>query len=1192
MIKKSFTLLAALLFVQLSAAAQGNSRISFLAGDECGKFLNVRVNHNQKYRIIKRKHRNGEAQTLQVTGSVSKDWQDFEIVFLPEKSSMITMILTSGKHELWTEYTGFTAEGAKIDNGDFKRRDRDFFWLWAADPVSMDDGFCSASLRVGVTQSFRVTKDVPVKLRFKARAGKARKHPARRRQFDYNNYHKYPGAPLRYQDAKVKYLGLAHKGLKPEEHPLDALWYVKPKMQVRPTEFLRLPGKSSAALSAPVELLEEDGVARNAHIRFGLPLAEGKFKQLGGLCVVDPAGKKVPAQFSAIAFWPDRSVKVALVQFIAPLKAHEKSVWQVKSGANPAASLLKYRSDAQKTEIDTGAIQAVVSRTTGFFKSGKQTGTRIVLTDEQGKKHLFLPEKITVEEHGPIHLTLRLDGRCGSSFRSVVRLGFTAGSPVVSFGMRFINDMLTSEFTDISSIVLHLDGIRAKEIIMDGMKAKNFFQYHDKKLRTDGKFSGKRLSGCGRAGNISFRLQDFWQRYPKAVTAGENSIDFELLPQQPGADFGKDLPFHLYFPFSEGFYRTKWGTAFTEYLNLDLSGRENPAVRPVIARIDRDYVASARVFQGVPARSVRLLDVLDKRAAEAFAKIMKEKEVKREYGFLNWGDSFGERGFNWNNNEYDLARGLFLVFLRSGNRDLYRYALAAVRHQADVDIVHASIIKSVVGGQHQHSVGHSGPSWHYYKPRPWSYPHDANSTGLNGHTWSEGMLTAWCLAGEPFVMDSAHLMGAHFVNYIAPAYMNMRNNERSIGWALRALMPYYRVFGDKLYVRAAKDMVDVVLHEYEPRHGGAWPHRLYGGHAGGHKDAWGGCPFMVGVLLEGLRQYQLCAKDPEVETMIRTGAEWLFKSYSPADVGWPYGASWQGKGYHEPFVQCNFEIIPGMLAGKPESYDAVCDVIGQAALGGISSTPKDFAMVLNMSGGLLDELCRIRPDRKEPIDGTQLWKRVSSAPSKFKIRGPLNKRFRITVTGSHPQVVLRRTRYGGPNRDKEYIVKYRDRKITGKTSTAHAEHILDFTGRKGAVEEVEIRDDMTSYWDVLSSRDAQVEAVVVPGYHLIAEGTKAYSFRVPAGTRSFSITVSGAHRGGFAAAIIRPDGTIAQDGTGRNDGDVLLPWVKKSSRIRPEKVFNIKCNVSTDEQWKIVLLAGGGALLKFDGIPPLISVIK
>ena len=57
MIKKSFTLLAALLFVQLSAAAQGNSRISFLAGDECGKFLNVRVNHNQKYRIIKRKHR-------------------------------------------------------------------------------------------------------------------------------------------------------------------------------------------------------------------------------------------------------------------------------------------------------------------------------------------------------------------------------------------------------------------------------------------------------------------------------------------------------------------------------------------------------------------------------------------------------------------------------------------------------------------------------------------------------------------------------------------------------------------------------------------------------------------------------------------------------------------------------------------------------------------------------------------------------------------------------------------------------------------------------------------------------------------------------------------------------------------------------------------------------------------------------
>ena len=1176
------------------SGASAAARVSFISGSEENRFLNVRAVPDGKCRIVPRKARRDPLEILQVTGNVGPEWKAFSVSFVSDKNAMVTMTLTSGKRDQWVEYTGFSAEGTRIDNGDFSRGE-DFYWLWNAHPVSVSKGYCSANLTVGVTQSFRVVKDLPVTIRFKARSGQPRPRPEKQKSFDYNTYHKFPGAPLRFSSPQVKYLGLAHKGLSPESCPADALWYVKPRTAVSPTGFVSLPGKAEGRLDAPVELLEEDGISRNAPVRFGLPLAEGAFHHLGGLTVTGPDGRSVPAQFSAIAFWPDRSVKTALVQFVAPLKARERSLWRVRSGSGPAkSSPLVCCVTAEGGSVDTGKVKVSVARKEKFVTvADHDSSGRLILADEQGNDQIFVPEKISVEESGSVRATLRLEGRCGKSYRAVVRMGFVAGSPVISFDMRFINDLLDHEFTDITSLRLSFDNVPAREIVMDGVTGRDFFQYDDRQVRIDGKFSDRRLSGVGTAGNIRFSLADFWKKYPKAVTAAGQGIDFELLPRQPDENFGAGLPWYLRYPFCEGKYRTKWGTAFSEKLRIDFSGTADLAARDVVPAVDRDYVASCRVFQGVPEKDCKLFYLFDKRALEAFRKIEANRDEVREYGFLNWGDNFGERSVNWNNNEYDTARGLFLLFLRTGDRDVFRYAMAAARHQADVDIVHASLVKSVVGGQHQHGIGHNGPSWHHFRPKPWSYPHDANSTGLNGHTWSEGLLTAWCLAGDPFVMDSAQLMAAHFVNYIAPTYVNMRNNERSIGWALRAVMAFYRVTGEKKYLQAAKDMVDVALHEYCPAHGGAWPHPLKGQHAGGHKNAWGGCPFMVGVLLEGLRQYQLAARDPEVEEIIRQAARWLYKSYSPSDVGWPYGVSWDGKGYHDAFVQCNFEIVSGMLAGMPESYDVVCDVVGQAALGGISSTPKDFSMVLNMSGGILDGLRKTRPGEKGVIDGTRLWKRVAAAPSKFKLRGPVDKRFEVTVTGDAPEVVFRRTAYGRllPASERTYTFTCGGRTETGDAA-AHAVHTVRPPAKNGDRVVVDIHDGMFSYWDVESARDARVEAVVVPNFHIIAAGTKAYSFTVPAGTKSFSVTVLGVHRGGFAAAVLRPDGSIAGMTTGRNDGDVQLPWVKKSTAKRPEMTFRIDCSPEKDETWKLVLLSGGGVILSFDGIPPRIARIE
>ena len=90
----------------------------------------------------------------------------------------------------------------------------------------------------------------------------------------------------------------------------------------------------------------------------------------------------------------------------------------------------------------------------------------------------------------------------------------------------------------------------------------------------------------------------------------------------------------------------------------------------------------------------------------------------------------------------------------------------------------------------------------------------------------------------------------------------------------------------------------------------------------------------------------------------------------------------------------------------------------------------------------------------------------------------------------------------------------------------------------------------------------------------------------------FSVTILGVHRGGFAAAVLRPDGGIAGMTKGCNDGDIQLPWVKKSTPKRPAAAFRIDCSPAKDETWKLGLLSGGGVILSFDGIPPRTARIE
>ena len=190
-----------------------------------------------------------------------------------------------------------------------------------------------------------------------------------------------------------------------------------------------------------------------------------------------------------------------------------------------------------------------------------------------------------------------------------------------------------------------------------------------------------------------------------------------------------------------------------------------------------------------------------------------------------------------------------MQFVRSGNRDYFRLALTAARHQADVDCVHAYPDPYYVGSNHQHSIGHTGTWSQNPRYATWTHRYDSHTSAENGHTWAEGMFDAWFLAGETPVMESALALSEHITWAMSRNFKALGTHERSAGWSLKAIMAAYRATSDPLYLEAAQRIAAVALAEQKFDDGGAWPHLLPQDHAGGHPGARGNAIFLISVPL-------------------------------------------------------------------------------------------------------------------------------------------------------------------------------------------------------------------------------------------------------------------------------------------------------------------------------------------------------
>ena len=969
------------------------------------------------------------------------------------------------------------------------------------------------------------------------------------------------------------------------------------------------------------------------------------------IAVVSPDGKRLPAQTAATGRWPDGSLRWARVNCRLPLKANEKVVCRVQFGTDvepsSAVPLNVAQTDARLMVIDGANRFTVNTKQFGLLQSavinGRESGGSapegVVLTDDKGTRFTTAgvpPSSVTVEEWGPLQVVVRVAGDYadaeGTRYMSyITRLTFRQGSSRVGIAHTSINSYTATEFTEIQSLGFRLQGTAPFTKLGAELAGKerwasstaltqwtaDIFAPATPSLVAD------RLTGAftveGKQ-SVGFALRDCWQRWPKSFRVAGGALQVSLLPKLPPGASGEGMPHYLRYPFADGLYRMKWGMAFTEELSVDFADGGSAAEMsaetdlPVIAVLPAAYYAETKAAGMLAAPVAKQFAHWDAFVADGFARHMERKKKYREYGFLNYGDWYGERGRNWGNNEYDLAHGLFRQFLRTGNRAYCRWAQTAARHQADADCVHAYPDPAYVGSNHQHSIGHTGVWSERAKRATWTHRYDSHTSAENGHTWAEGMVDSWWLTGDPRAMESAIGLGEHIAWAMSPRFSRLGTHERSAGWSLKAILAVYAARPDPEYLAAAKRIAAVALREQDLEQSGTWPHLLPIDHAGGHRGAKGNNLFLIGVLLEGLKNYHEATGDPATERALIAGVDWMLKSFDPKVGGWPYSASATGEPFYPARTSLNLLVIDpiayvGKLTGRKDCYEAVANAFSAILIDRAPANGKSLAQRLVNADTIL-ALLQEHFAATDPKRGLELLSddgfmdaivRIPDAAG-FRLRSPTTKVFHVRTTSGVP--VLSGTRRPHGSRPKEMVTGTLVVTDTTGKEVARKEFSTDhpydcqipLPKAKGQVYRVTVTDDERGAWN-LAGDGAQVVAEVVKGFSIGGVGRARYHFLVPPDCTAFSVRVEGVHTGEFGGIVVDPSGKIVAMHRGTNDGKTRLTWAveeKQPAAAKPP-VATLQVQPPPADRgkvWGLLLWANMDIRCGLAGVPPILSRCK
>jgi hypothetical protein len=186
-----------------------------------------------------------------------------------------------------------------------------------------------------------------------------------------------------------------------------------------------------------VEIYEQDGFSRlQEPLTCGIPLIKGEVCQIEELQLADGKGEVLPALFTPLAWWHDKSIKWVLADFQVDLATNEKKYLQLSQNeSSNAPTLSKPGIQVEEKEscfcVDTGECQYEISKT-GLLSLGSATlaGTDVlakplstILTDENGKTWQPHIESCEFERRNDLRLIISFIG-CFANGQEVHKLRF------------------------------------------------------------------------------------------------------------------------------------------------------------------------------------------------------------------------------------------------------------------------------------------------------------------------------------------------------------------------------------------------------------------------------------------------------------------------------------------------------------------------------------------------------------------------------------------------------------------------------------------------------------------------------------------------------------------------------------------------------------------------------------------------
>lgn len=710
----------------------------------------------------------------------------------------------------------------------------------------------------------------------------------------------------------------------------------------------------ATAAEVKLSVSEPSGVARAAWpVTSGVPFAQGALRDAAGISLRDDSGKRVALQTDVLARWPDGSVRWALVDFATDLTAGQTRSFTLQTSrpiggeeAAIGAGRLRVEQRGERTTIDTGPLRLELSARSfdplgavwldrdrdGRFADDERvtvpTGGLFV-RDAEGRRFesAGAPAEIAIEENGPLRACVRITGRHagagGTMFGYVFRLHAFRGQPFVRGSYTFINDhpaavMASIEELGVGVALAPAAGGDAKAALggHDG-RAGRLFQVDERRYEIDGAAAGQRAAGwavtAGQRAGVALGGREFWQHWPKAIEAHGPRVTLGLCPDFPAGIYdGKPLAEEnrLYYALRRGVHTFKVGVAKTHEFTAHFFAGPPPVAalgeffqameQPLMARTEPAYVDATRVAGPLPAADEGKFFGYDRWVARAVADHLQRREVGREYGMLNYGDWFGERQVNWGNLEYDLQRGMFLQYLRTGERRYFDRGAQAARHHIDVDVIHAVNVHlknpwglpPKVGEIWLHSLNHTG-GYYSNAPLPVDRTYQMGHSANYGHVWISGDLDYYHLTGDRRAREVA-LQVADMMSSTMTAKVG--THIRTLGWPTILVLSAYEATGDAKYLTAARRNWEALQASLDPQRG--WVVKLASDHClhpeGSTREeretkyrdqrCEGNVPFMEGLTLCALARYHQFTGDPAVLAAITIGIDQMIRECWQEDV--------------------------------------------------------------------------------------------------------------------------------------------------------------------------------------------------------------------------------------------------------------------------------------------------------------------